>query len=282
MPDLFRPAGTLATGADSVLIDCAVAGWDYAGLQVFRLAPGEIRLFQLEGVEAALLPLTGEAKVDIDQVSFSLAGRSDLFRERTDFAFAPLDSELRVGSKKGGEFALCTAVATTRLEPVHVPRESVEVEVRGGGVVTRQINNFMAVDSFTADALIAVEVITPEGNISSYPPHKHDETSEVETQLEEIYYFRIDGPEGFGLFNAYAADGSFSETMVVRDGDVFLVPRGFHGPAVALPGYHMYYLNVMAGPERVWRFTDDPSHLWQRAVIDSQSPDPRLPLDSGS
>ena len=100
MADLFRPAATLATGADSVLIDCAVAGWDYAGLQVFRLAPGESRLFQLEGVEAALLPLTGEAKVDIDQVSFSLAGRSDLFRERTDFAFAPLEDAGDLGGAR--------------------------------------------------------------------------------------------------------------------------------------------------------------------------------------
>ena len=279
MSDLFQPAGGLAAGPDSVVIDPEVAGWEYSGLRVFRLDPGETRRFELQGVEGAVLPLIGGANVDVDGKSFLLTGRTDLFRERSDFAFAPLGAELTVSSERGGEFALCTAVAEKRHEPAYVPAESIGVEVRGGGVVTRQINNFMAASAFHADALIAVEVITPEGNISSYPPHKHDERSVIESQLEEIYYFRIDGKDGFGLFNAYAADGSFNETMTVHDGDVFLVPRGFHGPAVALPGYHMYYLNVMAGPERAWRFTDDPRYGWQRATIDAQQPDPRLPLD---
>lgn len=261
-----------------MVIDPSVAGWDYAGLHVFELGPTEARTFQLDGLEAAVLPLHGAASVNIDGTKFDLRGRSDLFRERTDFVFAPLGAELVVTSDAGGEFALCTAVASARYEPAYVSREQVGVEVRGGGVVTRQINNFMAVGAFEADTLIAVEVITPEGNISSYPPHKHDERSTIETQLEEIYYFRIDGKDGFGLFNAYTSDGSIDDTMVVQDGDVFLVPEGFHGPAVAMPGYHMYYLNVMAGPERVWRFANDPRYEWQRAVIDSQQPDPRLPL----
>lgn len=278
--ELFRPAGVLTAGTDSIVVDPAVAGWEHSGLRVFRLAPGQRRHFDLEGIEAALLPITGGATVDIDGTGFQLAGRSDLFRERSDFAFAPLGSELTVASEGGGEFALCSAVATERFEPAYVARESVGVEVRGGGAVTRQINNFMSVESLAADTLIAVEVITPEGNISSYPPHKHDESSDIESQLEEIYYFRIEGENGFGLFNAYADDDSFSETMVVRDGDVFLVPKGFHGPAVALPGYHMYYLNVMAGPERVWKFTDDPYHAWQRAEIDARPADRRLPLGS--
>lgn len=278
MSELFHPSGSLAQGHDSVVITPENAGWEYSGLTVFGLQPGESRKFLLDGIEAAVLPMTGSATVGIDGQSFDLAGRTDLFRQRTDFAFAPLGSTVTIESAGGGEFALCTAVAAGRAEPSYVPVSEVAVEVRGGGVVTRQINNFMAVGDFGADTLIAVEVITPEGNISSYPPHKHDEKSEVESELEEIYYFRIDGDHGFGLFNAYAADGSFHETMEVRDGDVFLCPKGYHGPAVALPGYHMYYLNIMAGPERVWKFTDDPRHGWQRAVIDGQAPDPRLPL----
>lgn len=258
--ELFRPAGTLSQGSDSVVITPQNAGWTYAGLVVFNLAAGEQRSFQLDGYEAAVLPMTGSARVTVDGEEFDLAGRSDIFRERTDFVFAPMGTEVTVAGS--GEFALCTAMASGVSEVQYVPASSVGVEVRGGGVVTRQINNFMAADSFTADSLIAVEVITPAGNISSYPPHKHDEASEVETELEEIYYFRIDGENGIGLFNAYAADGSFAETVEVRNGDVFLCPKGYHGPSVALPGYHMYFLNVMAGPERRWMFTDDPDHTW--------------------
>jgi 5-deoxy-glucuronate isomerase len=165
-----------------------------------------------------------------------------------------------------------------------VDARDVAVEVRGGGDGTRQINNFLSADRHDADTLIAVEVITPEGNWSSYPPHKHDEFSEDEVELEEIYYFRIDGNYGIGMFNVYTADGEITITEVVRDGDVVLVPRGYHGPAAAAPGHHMYYLNVMAGPseERVWKFCDDPDHAWARAMLDGLEPDPRLPLTSAS
>ena len=131
-----------------------------------------------------------------------------------------------------------------------------------------------------ADKLIAVEVITPQGNWSSYPPHKHDEHSADEVILEEIYYFRIDGPDGVGFFNMYTTDGEIQLTEIVRDGDLVLVPRGYHGPAAAAPEHHMYYLNVMAGPdeERVWRFCDDPAHAWLRTRLEEYDPDPRLPL----
>ena len=151
-------------------------------------------------------------------------------------------------------------------------------------MVTRQINNFLSADMFEADRLIAVEVITPEGSWSSYPPHKHDEVSDDEVELEEIYYFRIDGDAGIGLFSCYTNDGAIDDTVTVRDGDVYLVPRGYHGPAAATPGHHMYYLNVMAGPaeERVWKFCDDPDHAWARPVIDDQPPDPRLPLTTAA
>ena len=149
---------------------------------------------------------------------------------------------------------------------------------------TRQINNFLSADVFEADRLIAVEVITPEGSWSSYPPHKHDELSTDEVPLEEIYYFRIDGADGVAFFNCYTSDNAINETVLVRDGDVFLVPRGYHGPAAATPGHHMYYLNVMAGPldERVWKFCDDPAHAWARGALDALPPDPRLPLTTAA
>ena len=275
MADLFHPSGTLASNADSLVVTPESANWEYSGLRVFELADST-RELATGSDEAALLPLRGACAVEVEGRRFELAGRTDVFRERTDFVYFPIDSEVRV--QGSGEFAWCTARAQRKLEPAYVPAEAVAVEVRGGGVGTRQINNFMAVEAFEADSLIAVEVITPEGNVSSYPPHKHDERTEVETQLEEIYYFRISGGNGIGLFRAYAADGSFDQTTPVADGDTFLIPKGYHGPAVALPGYHMYYLNVMAGPERLWMFTDDPDHFWQREVIGGQPADERLPL----
>ncbi|MFV1963378.1 MAG: 5-deoxy-glucuronate isomerase, partial [Acidimicrobiia bacterium] len=166
------------------------------------------------------------------------------------------------------------------IEPYRVAAGDVRVEVRGGGAGTRQINNFLSADVADADKLIAVEVLTPEGSWSSYPPHKHDETTEAEIELEEIYYFRIDGEDGFGFFKCSTEDGGIDDTLTVRDGDVYLVPRGFHGPAAAAPQHDMYYLNVMAGPspERAWRFCDDPKHAWVRAVLEGLPPDPRLPM----
>jgi 5-deoxy-glucuronate isomerase len=184
-----------------------------------------------------------------------------------------------VRSDRGCELALPNAPATRALDPAYVPANAVAVEVRGGGPATRQINNFLAADAFEAERLIAVEVLTPDGNWSSFPPHKHDEHTEDEVPLEEIYYFRIRGDHGFGLHRTYTTDGAIDETVTVRDGDVFLIPRGFHGPCVAAPGHTMYYLNVMAGPaERAWRVCMDPAHEWLGEALASLGPDPRCPL----
>jgi len=156
----------------------------------------------------------------------------------------------------------------------------VAVEVRGGSTASRQINNFLSAGYWEADKLIAVEVLTPEGGWSSYPAHKHDEMSADEVELEEIYYFRIAGVQGSGFFSCYTTDKTINETVTVQDGDTFLVPRGFHGPAAAFPGHHMYYLNVMAGPspERVWRICNDPRQVQAGSALEKLGPDPRLPL----
>jgi len=141
------------------------------------------------------------------------------------------------------------------------------------------VNNFMSADAFEADRLIAVEVLTPDGNWSSFPPHKHDEHTDREVPLEEIYYFRIRGHGGFGMHRTYTSEGDIDVTVTVRDGDVFLIPRGYHGPSVAPPGHTMYYLNVMAGPaERAWRVCTDPTHEWLWELFAELGPDPRCPL----
>jgi 5-deoxy-glucuronate isomerase len=158
----------------------------------------------------------------------------------------------------------------------------VPVELRGAGAASRQVNNFCAPESFDADRLIAVEVVTPGGNWSSYPPHKHDLQSETESALEEIYYFEVrDGGSAYQRVYASSADRPIDVMAEVASGDVVLIPYGYHGPSMAAPGYDLYYLNVMAGPgERVWKVCDDPSHAWIRSTWADQAIDPRLPLTS--
>jgi 5-deoxy-glucuronate isomerase len=281
--DLHRPAGSLAFEGDPVAISPDEAGWDFAGLRVIGLAPGGSRSLSLDGFESALLPLSGSCRVQVGSTSFDLEGRPDVLSRVSDFAYLGSGSEILISSDSGGEFALPSARSTRGREPAYVPARAVRVEVRGGGVATRQINNFMAADAFEADRLIAVEVLTPDGNWSSFPPHKHDEHTDREVPLEEIYYFRIAGDSGFGFHRTYTLDGEIDETVTVRDGDVFLIPRGFHGPCVAAPGHAMYYLNVMAGPsERAWLVCLDPAHEWLADVFATAGPDPRCPMTSAS
>lgn len=307
---LFHPAGTVAAPpgpaddpagqVDPVLVTPELAGWSYAGLRVVALAPGQVRSLATGPDELAVLPLAGGCTVETEGRRFELHGRDSVFDRVTDFAYVPLDAELRISSAGGCRVALPTARATRRLEPAYGPAEGVPVEVRGGGQATRQVNNFLEPSAFPADKLVAVEVLTPEGNWSSYPPHKHDTESRHEAVLEEIYYFEIGGPGAgtgggpsrppgasgrpFGLHRTYTADGAIDATVTVGDGDVFLIPRGYHGPCVAAPGYPMYYLNVLAGPapERSMRFCDDPAHHWVRDTWAGQVADPRCPLTTAA
>jgi 5-deoxy-glucuronate isomerase len=278
----FYPAESSGAAATAVDITTTLAGWRYSGLRVLNLAADTTHELATGTAEMAILPLSGGMTVEVESHSFHLEGRAGVFAAVTDFAYAPIDAEIRMTTQGPCEVALCTAQATRRIDPYRVAAQDVRVEIRGGGAGTRQINNFLSADAADADKLIAVEVLTPGGSWSSYPPHKHDETTEEEIELEEIYYFRIDGEGGFGFFSCYTNDGEIDDTLKVHDGDVYLVPRGFHGPAAAAPRHDMYYLNVMAGPspERAWRFCDDPQHAWVRDALEQLPTDPRLPMTS--
>jgi 5-deoxy-glucuronate isomerase len=262
-----------------VLVTPESAGWTYCGLRVIDLAPGASFDLSTGEHETLVLPLSGGCAVSCDGLEFALHGRPNVFAGPTDFAYLPTASTARITSAHGGRFALPSARARRRLAARYGPASGVPVELRGAGRASRQVNNFCTPSTFDADKLIAVEVLTPGGNWSSYPPHKHDEHTDVERPLEEIYYFEIDR-NGMGYQRVYSSGRDVDVLREVRSGDVVLIPHGYHGPSMAAPGYHMYYLNVMAGPdpERAWLFTDDPAHAWIRDTWADEPVDPRLPF----
>ncbi|MFC9437227.1 5-deoxy-glucuronate isomerase [Nocardia sp. NPDC057030] len=285
---LHRPAGTLQEGGDPIHLGPEDAGWTYTGLRVLNLRAGETRDVETGEFEAFVLPLAGACTVRVDGMTFELSGRDSVFTRVTDFAYVPRDAKVELTAVADLELALPMARCTNRLDPKYGPAEQVPVDIRGAGQSTRQVTNFGVPGVWEhADKLNACELITPDGNWSSYPPHKHDEAGDCEVVNEEIYYFRIAGRDGvtpsrdgFGMHRTYTADGAIDENVAVRDGDVFLVPHGYHGPCIAAPGYPMYYLNVLAGPapHRSMAFCDDPAHSWVRGTWDDEPRDPRCPV----
>jgi 5-deoxy-glucuronate isomerase len=265
--DLHLPNGTAANPPYAVDIDPKLAGWTHSSLRVVELAPGGSHTFTTGGSEWIVLPLRGGCTVRIEEIEeneIQLLGRESVFADVSDFAYAPRDARVQIASGAGGRFALAGAKCERRLPARYGPAPEVPVEQRGSGNCARQVRNFASADAFDCDKLIAVEVITPGGNWSSYPPHKHDEHRPgEESELEEIYYFEIDGPGGLGYQRVFPSrEGGADVLAEVRTGDAVLVPDGWHGPSIAQPGHAMYYLNVMAGPgaTREWRICFHPDH----------------------
>jgi len=273
------------------------AGGQYCGLEIIALAPGESRTIETTDREFFVLPLRGSAQVDVGDERFRLRGRDTVFTAVSDFCYVGRDSTFTVTSAVGGEFALPSARCDRALAPKYGPAAEVPVEVRGARAATRQVTNFGVPGVWDhADRLMCCELITPAGNWSSFPSHKHDITPPSQAVAEEIYYYRIAGPDqitpsrqGYGLHRLYTgpehlAAGliALDELVEVRDGDIQLVPYGYHGPVVAAPGYPMYYLNVLAGPgpDRSMAFCDDPDHAWLREAWTTEPPDPRCPVTS--
>jgi len=279
---LYVPDGSSQDGAFFLSVTPESAGWAYTGLRVLKLPPGAAHTWATGDDELLVLPLRGSCEVTCEGEFFALQGRPDVFSRVSDFCYAPRDATVTVTSAVGGLFALPAARCARRLPPRYGAAQDVPVELRGAGQASRQVNNFCSPEAFECDKLIAVEVLTPGGNWSSYPPHKHDQTRDGEVELEEIYYFETSGLAYQRVYGT--ADRPIDVLAEVAAGDVVLIPHGWHGPSAAAPGYDLYYLNVMAGPggERAWRFCDDPAHAWIRGTWAGQQVDPRLPLTSAA
>ena len=279
----YLPAGTAGSAGYELDVTPESAGWGYASLKIVALDAGGHHRFSTRDSEVIVVPLTGSASVEVDGSRLTLGGRFNVFAGPTDVAYVGVDLPVTLHSERGGRFALCGARTQEALPVRYMSAEQVPVELRGAGQSSRAVRNFGTPGSIDASKIIACEVITPAGNWSSYPAHKHDEETATESALEEIYYFEIGyGPQrqpGFGFMRTSSSPGRQIELLEeVHDRDTVLVPFGWHGPCVAAPGFDMYYLNVMAGPSsgRTWRISDHPDQAFVRESWSAQAIDPRL------
>ncbi|WP_096185594.1 5-deoxy-glucuronate isomerase [Evansella halocellulosilytica] len=240
-----------------------LAGWDYVGFEVYSLKQGEKLNKQTEGNEVCLVFLTGKANVHTSKEQFNQIGeRMSVFEKIPPFSvYVPNDDQYEVTALTDLELAICASPGKGTFEARLIKPQDVGTADRGYGKMARKIHNILPEDE-PADSLLVVEVYTPDGNTSSYPPHKHDKDNfPHETYLEETYYHQINPEQGFVFQRVYNDDRTLNETLAVENKNVVLVPEGYH-PVSAVPGYESYYLNVMAGPIRKWKFNNDPDHEW--------------------
>jgi 5-deoxy-glucuronate isomerase len=263
---LVVPPGP-APAPDGTIVDIspASAGWGHVGFEVLALGDGQRARREAGDRECCVVVVQGRAHVRSEHGEWrDLGGRADPWAGAPDAAYLPPGTTFTVEAVTDDtEVALCWAPATAdAAAPARVlPGAEIEVEVRGHGAQERHVRPIL-MGGQEAASLLVVEVLTPGGHWSSYPPHKHDRDAlPEESLLEETYYHRVSPRQGFALQRVYTAEGDLDETMTVRDRDTVLVPRGYHTVS-APPGYDLYYLNVMAGPVREWVFANDPDHEW--------------------
>jgi 5-deoxy-glucuronate isomerase len=247
---------SLLVASDGGEVSVPASALEYVGFETrsggFSGATGEREL--------CLVVLGGGCDVRSDRGEWAGVGeRESPFDGLPHAVYLPPGTGFEVAGS--AEVALCWAPAATGVDARLIEPGDVEVTTRGSGAMEREIHNILMEDA-PAESLLVTEVLTPDGHWSSYPPHKHDRDAPPdETFLEETYYHRIRPDHGFGLQRVYTADRSLDESVAFGDGDVVLVPRGYHTVS-APPGYELYYLNVMAGPRREWRMQNDPEHEW--------------------
>jgi 5-deoxy-glucuronate isomerase len=254
------------------------AGWDRIGFAVHQIAGGQTWSGRTGSNEVCLVLLSGLATATWNpggRRSARLGPRGNVFSDYPHAVYLPPGTTFALRASRLTEIAVCQSPSDRSFPARLIPPEECGLEVRGGGNATRQIIDILPPSS-AADRLLVCEVLTPAGNWSSYPPHKHDvHRPPVEVDLEETYYYRFSGRDGYGIQRLYSADGRSDQTLRVTDGDLILVREGYH-PFVAAPGYDAYYLNTLAGSDRSMAATDDPRYAHLRASW--PPPDPRVPM----
>lgn len=282
---MFRLGEAASEGYD-VDVDAETAGWNFSAFQRAALAEGESLTRVGTEYEYIVVPLSGSYEVRVNGQVHTLQGRSGVFAGSTDVLYIPRDTDAVITALTAGRVSFPAAKARRQLEVQYLAAADVPIGIRGAGNMSRRAREFCMAGGVKSDRLLALEVITPGGNWSGYPPHKHDTNSdhpEGELNLEELYYFEVsDGPAGdpgFAYQRVFSADERpLDEFAEVHNGDVMVIPFGWHGPSIAPPGYDMYYLNVMAGDtdERAWRFSNEPRSEWLRDTWETQPVDPRV------
>ena len=239
------------------------ANWKYVGFEVFQLKAGQSLKQLTEDKEVCLILVSGKADVTTEKESWDNIGdRMSVFEKKAPYSvYVPPSDHYQVTALTDVELAIGSAPAKGGLPARLIRPQKCEYQTRGEGTNTRHVCNILF-NNVEAEKLLICEVITPNGHWSSYPPHKHDtDAAPEETQLEETYYHKVSPEQGFAYHRVYTDDRSLDETMTVHNNDVVMVPRGYH-PVGAPHGYDLYYLNVMAGPQRKWIFKNDPDHEW--------------------
>lgn len=251
-------------------------GYEFLSFETRLMQAGQSFRGGTNGRELAIVVLGGVCSVTSSRGDWHGVGQRETVFDGLPYTlYLPIGTSFTVSTEHGCDLALCYCKAEEEYPARLVAPAHVGIEIRGGGNATRQINSMLP-PTFLAHRLMVVEVFTPAGNWSSYPPHKHDvHNPPGEVDLEEIYYYRIQRPEGFAVQKVYTADRRIDETITVRDGELVLVPEGYH-PVVAAHGYNVYYLNALAGSARSMACSDDPQYAWVKGTWKDK--DPRLPI----
>ena len=250
-------------GREIVRVTPQSAGWRYVGFAAYRLRPDETLTLDLPQSEVCLVVLAGKVSVEAGGETWAdIGARRSVFDDRAPYAvYLPVGAGIRVTAHTAAEIGVASAPGPGSTPARLIAPDSMARLTRGQGSNTRYVCDILP-QTAPADHLLVVEVRTPSGHSSSYPPHKHDtDNLPAESSLEETYYHRLNPAQGFAFQRVYTDDRSLDESLAVEDHDVVKVPRGYH-PVVVPHGYESYYLNVMAGPKREWHFRNDPAHEW--------------------
>ncbi len=273
---LIRPETPPGPSGETMAVTPEAAGFEYLTFRARKMARGEVFPGGTGANELGLVMLGGTCSVQSPAGEWkNLGSRASVFSGMPTALYLPIQTGFTVVAETDCDIAFCYCRAEEKYPARLITPAEVEVEIRGGANATRQINHIIKPE-FAAHRLLVVEVYTPSGNWSSYPPHKHDvHNPPGEVDLEEIYYYKVDQPEGYAIQKVYTPDRRIDATLTVRDGELVLIPEGYH-PVVAAHGYNVYYLNALAGSARSMAASDDPDYAWVRA--EWKEKDPRVPL----